>query len=65
MRRREAASLREAEHFVANVSDREVPFDDKDGIYRKMVGHRYYVRSRGGSASDGLNPPMAHRSGHG
>ena len=27
--------------------DREVPFDDKEGIYAKMVGQRYYVRSRG------------------
>ena len=34
------------EHIV-EVSDREVPFDDKDGIYAKMVGQRYYVRSRG------------------
>jgi hypothetical protein len=34
------------DHLV-NVSDREVPFDDKQGIYRKMVGQRYYIRSRG------------------
>jgi hypothetical protein len=34
------------EHIV-EVSDREVPFDDQDGIYAKMVGQRYYVRSRG------------------
>jgi hypothetical protein len=32
---------------IAAVSGREVPFDDKDGIYAKMVGQRYYVRSRG------------------
>jgi hypothetical protein len=32
---------------IVNVSDREVPFDDKDGIYARMVGQRYYVRSRG------------------
>ncbi len=23
-----------------------MPFDDKDGIYAKMVGRKYYVRSR-------------------
>jgi hypothetical protein len=34
------------EHIV-EVCDREVPFDDKDGIYAKMVGQRNYVRSRG------------------
>jgi hypothetical protein len=32
---------------LVNVSDREVPFDDKEGIYRKMGGQRYYIRSRG------------------
>jgi hypothetical protein len=32
---------------IVGVSDCEVPFDDKEGIYRKMVGQRYYVRSRG------------------
>jgi hypothetical protein len=32
---------------IVGVSDREVPFDDKDGIYAKMVGQRYCVRSRG------------------
>jgi len=34
------------EHIV-EASSQEVPFDDKDGIYAKMVGQRYYVRSRG------------------
>jgi hypothetical protein len=34
------------EHNV-EVSGREVPFDDKEGIYAKMVGQHYYVRSRG------------------
>jgi hypothetical protein len=34
------------EHIV-EVCGREVPFEDKDGIYAKMVGQRYYVRSRG------------------
>jgi hypothetical protein len=34
------------EHLV-EVSDREVPFDDAEGIYRAMVGQRYFVRSRG------------------
>jgi hypothetical protein len=34
------------EHIV-EVCDREVPFDDKEGIYAKIVGQRYYVRSRG------------------
>ena len=34
------------EHIV-QVSDREVPFDDREGIYRKMVGQCYYVRPRG------------------
>jgi hypothetical protein len=32
---------------VFQVSDREVPFDDKDGIYAKIVGQKYYVQSRG------------------
>src|SRR5262249_53369045 len=32
---------------VVEVSVREVPFDDKDGIYAEMVGQKYYVRSRG------------------
>jgi len=32
---------------VVEVSGREVPFDDKDGIYAKMVGQKYYIRSRG------------------
>jgi len=32
---------------IAQVSGQEVPFDDKEGIYAKMVGQRYYVRSRG------------------
>ena len=35
------------EEDVVEVSGREVPFDDKDGIYGKMVGLKYYVRSRG------------------
>jgi hypothetical protein len=35
------------EHDVVEVTNREVPFDDQDGIYAKMVGQRYYVRSRG------------------
>ena len=35
------------EEHIAEVSGREVPFDDQDGIYAKMVGQRYYVRSRG------------------
>src|SRR5262249_49663309 len=34
------------EHIV-DVSGREVPFDDKDGIYANMVGQKYYVRPRG------------------
>jgi hypothetical protein len=34
------------EHIV-EVCDREVPFDDKDGIYAKMVRQKYHVRSRG------------------
>jgi len=34
------------EHLV-QVSDREVPFDETDGIYAKMVGQHYYVRARG------------------
>jgi energy-coupling factor transporter ATP-binding protein EcfA2 len=34
------------EHIV-EVSGQEVPFDDNDGIYAKMAGQRYYVRSRG------------------
>jgi hypothetical protein len=29
------------------VSGREVPFNDKEGIYGKMVAKHYYVRSRG------------------
>jgi hypothetical protein len=33
------------DHMV-EVSGREVPFDDRDGIYGKMVGQRYYIRSR-------------------
>jgi len=36
-----------AEHDVVEVTDREVPFDDQDGIYAKMVGQNYYVQSRG------------------
>jgi hypothetical protein len=35
------------DELVVEVSDREVPFDDKDGIYAKMVGRKYYVQSRG------------------
>jgi hypothetical protein len=35
------------DEHVFEVSDREVPFDDKDGIYAKMVGRKYYVQSRG------------------
>jgi hypothetical protein len=35
------------DEHIAVVSDREVPFDDVEGIYAKMVGQRYYVRSRG------------------
>jgi hypothetical protein len=35
------------DEHIAEVSDREVPFDDADGIYAKMVGQNYYVRSRG------------------
>jgi hypothetical protein len=34
------------EHVV-EVSENEVPFDDKTGIYDRMVGQRYYVRPRG------------------
>ncbi len=34
------------EHCV-EVSGREVPFDDKDGIYAKIVGQHYYIRPRG------------------
>jgi hypothetical protein len=36
----------EAKDVVA-VSDREVPYDDKQGIYANMVGQPYYVRPRG------------------
>jgi hypothetical protein len=32
---------------IVEVSGREVPFDDEVGIYAKMVGQHYYVRSRG------------------
>jgi hypothetical protein len=35
------------EHDIVEVTDREVPFDDQDGIYAKIVGQSYYVRSRG------------------
>lgn len=35
------------EHDVVEVTDREVPFDDQEGIYAKMVGQNYYIRSRG------------------
>jgi hypothetical protein len=31
---------------VVAVSDREVPFDDKVGIYATMVGQPYYVQPR-------------------
>jgi hypothetical protein len=34
------------EHIVG-VSGQEVPFDDKEGVYVKMVGEKYYIRSRG------------------
>jgi hypothetical protein len=33
-------------HDIVEVTDREVPFDDQDGIYAKMVGQNYCVRSR-------------------
>ena len=36
----------ESEHIV-EVSGREVPFDDKHGIYAEMVGQPFYVRPRG------------------
>ena len=32
---------------IVSVCDREVPFDDKEGIYAKMVGQKYYIRPRG------------------
>jgi hypothetical protein len=32
---------------IVEVSGHEVPFDDTEGIYAKMVGRHYYVRSRG------------------
>jgi hypothetical protein len=35
----------EEEHLV-QVSGREVPFDEADGIYAEMVGKPYYVRPR-------------------
>jgi hypothetical protein len=35
------------DEHVVQVSDREVPFDDKDGIYAKMVARKYYVQFRG------------------
>ena len=35
------------EKHIVEVSGREVPFDDQDGIYTKMVGQNYYVQSRG------------------
>lgn len=35
------------DQHIVEVSDREVPFDDKDGIYAKMVGQGYCVRSLG------------------
>jgi len=34
------------DHLV-EVSDREVPFDEAQGIYAAMVGRSYYVRPRG------------------
>jgi hypothetical protein len=39
--------LEYTEEHIVEVCDREVPFDDKDGIYAKMVGQHYYTRSRG------------------
>jgi hypothetical protein len=36
-----------ADEHLVEVSGREVPFDDREGIYAKMVGQSYYVRSRG------------------
>jgi hypothetical protein len=35
------------DEHVVETSNREVPFDDKEGIYAKMVGRKYYVQSRG------------------
>jgi hypothetical protein len=43
----EVLGCKYTDEHIAEVCDREVPFDDKDGIYGKMVGQKYYVRSRG------------------
>jgi len=43
----EVLQCKYTEHDIVEVTDREVPFDDQDGIYAKMVGQNYYVRSRG------------------
>jgi hypothetical protein len=32
---------------LVEVSSREVPFDDSEGIYARMVGRRYYIVPRG------------------
>jgi len=36
-----------SDEHVVEVSGREIPYDDRDGIYGQMVGRRYFVRSRG------------------
>jgi hypothetical protein len=43
----EALNCEYTDEHVFEVSGREVPFDDEDGIYANMVGQHYYVRSRG------------------
>jgi len=35
------------DEHVVEVSGKEIPYDDLDGIYGQMVGRRYFVRSRG------------------
>jgi hypothetical protein len=45
----EVIACRYTDENIVAVSDREVPFDEanENGIYRKMVGQKYYVRTRG------------------
>ena len=43
----EVLTCKYTDQHVGEVSGLEVPFDDKDGIYAKMVGQKYYVQSRG------------------
>jgi hypothetical protein len=35
------------EEHVVEVSGREIPYDDRNGIYGRLVGQRYVVRPRG------------------